>query len=65
MQQVLPDDDVVYDVLLSFLEFYEVIPARFWVSLFLIVIFFHHKGANEYIYIFFKKGFKWIKTFQV
>lgn len=29
MQQVLPDDDVVYDVLLSFLEFYEVIPARF------------------------------------
>lgn len=55
MQQVLPDDDVVYDVLLSFLEFYEVIPARFWVSLFLIVIFFHHKGANEYIYIFKKR----------
>lgn len=25
MQQVLPDDDVVYDVLLTFLEFYEVI----------------------------------------
>lgn len=55
MQQVLPDDDVVYDVLLSFLEFYEVIPARFWVSLFLIVIFFQHKGANEYIYIFKKR----------
>ncbi|KAH9790911.1 Pescadillo-like [Citrus sinensis] len=27
MQQVLPDDDVVYDVLLSFLEFYETLLA--------------------------------------
>lgn len=43
LQQVLPDEDVVYDVLLTFLEFYEVtffIHIAFYV--FIVQLFFFH-----------------------